>query len=225
MNNEVIEAQEAPASAPVQVLEQTSAITNWLDKSSFDQLARVSAMLAKSSLVPQNYQNKPEDCLIAMDMASRIGTPPLMVMQNLYVVKGKPAWSGQACAAMVKNSGRFDALTHHRTGTKGADDRGCYYTAVDKRTGETLTGVEVTVAMAKAEGWYNSNPKWKNLTEMMLMYRAASFFAKEFCPDILMGCQTYEEVEDSGAAPKSRAEDLTDTIKQAMEEEKNGNGK
>lgn len=221
MNNEVIQAQEAQASAPVQVLEQTSAITNWLDKSSFDQLARVSAMLAKSSLVPQNYQNKPEDCLIAMDMASRIGTNPLMVMQNLYVVKGKPAWSGQACAALIKNCGRFENVKHVRTGEKGADNRGCYYMATDKANGEVLIGVEVTVAMAKAEGWYNSNPKWKNMTELMLGYRAASFFAKEFCPDVLMGCQSVEEMEDSGEIRRPAA-DLTASINEAMEAKKNG---
>ena len=216
MSNEVIQAQEAPASAPIQVLEQTSAITNWLDKSSFDQLARVSAMLAKSSLVPQNYQNKPEDCLIAMDMASRIGTNPLMVMQNLYVVKGKPAWSGQACAALIKNCGRFENVKHVRTGEKGADNRGCYYMATDKANGEVLIGVEVTVAMAKAEGWI-SNTKWKSMPEQMLGYRAAAFFARLHCPEALLGIQTAEEVEDVDSTRAStRARNLTDALRSGV---------
>lgn len=175
----------------------TNPMGNWMNPEEFSQMCKVAKVLASSSIVPQNYQNKPADCLIAYDMASRIGTNPLMVMQNLYVVKGKPSWSGAACATLVKQSGRFENLRHVRTGEKGSDNRGCYYTAIDKETGERLDGVEVTVAMAKAEGWYNSNSKWRNMTEMMLMYRAASFFAKEFCPDILMGVQSDGDIEDS----------------------------
>lgn len=198
-----------------EVLQAVNPVENWLDPAKFNQMARVSSVLAKSSIVPQNYQNKPEDCLIAFDMASRMGTNPLMVMQNLYVVKGKPSWSGQACAVLIANSRKFTDIEHIRTGEVGSDSRGCYYTAVDKHTGETLKGVEVTVAMAKAEGWYSQNPKWRNLTELMLMYRAASFFAKEFCPDVLMGVQTDGDIEDSSSRPIRKpvlANDLAEEI-------------
>ncbi len=217
-NTQIAPVQEQTQPSVPTVLSQGMPLANWMDPTAFNQLARVSAALAKSSLVPQNYQGKPEDCMIAMDMANRIGTNPLMVMQNLYVVKGKPSWSGQACGAFIKNSGRFTDVRHIRTGTKGTDDRGCYYTAMDKLTGEKLDGVEVTVAMAKAEGWYNANPKWRNMTELMLMYRAASFFAREHCPDVLMGCQTVEEVEDVSGG--NTAASLTDSINQAMKEGK-----
>lgn len=218
-NNTQIAPVAEQTQAPVQtVLSQGMPLANWMDPQAFNQLARVSAALSKSSLVPQSYQGKPEDCMIAMDMANRIGTNPLMVMQNLYVVKGKPSWSGQACGAFIKNCGLFENVDHVRTGTRGSDDRGCYYTAIDKRTGKRVDGVEVTVAMAKAEGWYGSNPKWRNMTELMLMYRAASFFAREFCPDVLMGCQTVEEVEDVSGG--NTAASLTDSVNAAMKEGK-----
>lgn len=203
--------QSLTAERAQEVLSAVNPMQNLLDPEQFNHMARVAGVLAKSSIVPQNYQNKPEDCLIALDMASRIGTNPLMVMQNLYVVKGKPAWSGQACAAMVQNCGRFESVRHVRTGEVGTDSRGCYYVAKRIDNGEDVRGVEVTIGMAKAEGW-TANSKWKNLPELMLNYRAAAFFAREHCPDILMGCQTDAELYDISAASK-KAAPITDALK------------
>ena len=208
--NEIVPAGECPA------------LENWMDKNRFNHMARVAAMLAKSQLVPQNYQNKPEDCMIAFDMASRIGVSPLMVMQNLYVVKGKPSWSGQACMAIIKASARFRDVKHVYFGETGTDSRGCFVSAVRAADGEAVEGVHVTVGMAKAEGW-TSNPKWRNMTELMLAYRAATFFARVHCPDLLMGCQTAEEVDDiqgNGDIHKNRAaseaRELTGTLEAVL---------
>lgn len=201
------------------LLSATHGVSNYLDPEQFTHMARVANMFSKSSIVPQSYQGKPEDCLIALDMASRIGTNPLMVMQNLYVVKGKPSWSGQACATLIKNCGRFSSVKHIRTGEIGTMNRGCYYTAIDNQSGETLTGVEVTVQMAKDEGWLGKDgSKWKTMPEVMLVYRAAAFFAREHCPDVLMGVQTDYEVEDIYSKPRNKAEDLTQSIMSEVEQ-------
>lgn len=203
----------------VSVQEQTltnvpsgNALNVWTDTKSFDQMARVAGMLAKSSIVPQNYQGKPEDCFLAVEMAARMNTSPLMVMQNLFVVKGKPSWAGQACMAFINACGKFRNVKHVYTGTKGTDSRGCYVTAVRLSDGEVVNGTEVTIAMAKAEGWI-TNPKWKNMPEQMLGYRAASFFARMYCPDALLGLQTTEEVMDAEVPVKSTAQKLTEALK------------
>ena len=57
---------------------------------SFELAQRAAALLAKSSLAPKEYQNNLPNCIIALNMASRMGADPLMVMQNLYIVHGKP---------------------------------------------------------------------------------------------------------------------------------------
>lgn len=212
--NEIVPAGECPA------------IENWMDKNRFNHMARVAAMLAKSQLVPQNYQNKPEDCMIAFDMASRIGVSPLMVMQNLYVVKGKPSWSGQACMAIIKASARFRDVKHVYCGEIGTDSRGCYISAVRAADGETVEGVHVTVGMAKAEGW-TSNLKWRNMPELMLAYRASAFFARVYCPDLLMGCQTVEEIEDvsaDGDLHVNRQADGARELTAALDSVLSGNG-
>ena len=67
--------------------------------------------------------------------------------------------------------------------------------AVRISDGEIIEGPEVTIGMAKAEGWF-SNQKWRNMPELMLAYRASAFFARVHCPETLMGLQTVDEVEE-----------------------------
>lgn len=186
----------------------------WLDKERFDQAVRVASAFSRTDIVPQNYQNKPENCLIALDVAARMGMSPLTVMQSLYVVKGKPTWSGQACMSMIQGCGKFTDVRLVYTGTKGTENRGCYVEATRISDGEIVEGTEVTLAMARAEGW-TSNSKWKNMPEQMLGYRAAAFFARLHCPDALMGFQTAEEAEDvsGNTKPKSTAQRLAAALK------------
>lgn len=159
--------------------------------------------------IPINYRNKPADCMIAIDMADRMGVSPMFVFQNMYTVKGKPSWSGQACKALIDNCGKFRASKHVYFGE--GDNHGCYVEAVRLSDGETVRGVAVTIAMAKAEGWYGTNKKWQNMPDLMLAYRAASFFARVNCPEALMGCSVEGEADDIAAT--SPAKNLSDALK------------
>lgn len=162
--------------------------------SEFRECFKVAQILCKADIIPDSYRGKVEDTAIAIDMANRMNVNPMMVMQNLYVVKGKPSWSGQACKAFLKN--RFDNVKTIFVGEKGTDERGCYIKATDA-DGDTLEGTTVTIKMAKNEGWYNkTGSKWQTMPEQMLAYRAAAFFARVHCPEILMGCQVEGESED-----------------------------
>lgn len=182
-NNEVAVAQQ---SAPVETAAHSGeALAN------FAEAYKIGKIYAASAIVPEAYAGKPNDCAIAVNMATRMDVDPLMVMQQLYVVKGKPSWSGQACMAFIRNLYKDVQVVY--TGTRGTDSRGCY---VQAKNGEvTLQGTEITIGMAKAEGWI-SNPKWRNMPEQMLAYRAAAFFARVNCPEILMGCRVEGEAED-----------------------------
>ncbi|RDU22868.1 hypothetical protein DWV06_12490 [Anaerosacchariphilus polymeriproducens] len=175
----------------------------------FKEIYDIGKMFATSSLVPQAYQGKPMDCTIAVDMANRMGISPMMVMQNLYVVRGKPSWSGQACTALVEGSGKFKNVHHVYTGEKGTDTWGCYLEAVRIENNEVVRGAEVTMAMAKAEDWVNkAGSKWKTMPELMLAYRASAFFARVHIPNALMGVSVEGEVEDIQKAPLPQAPDV-----------------
>ena len=64
--------------------------------------------LAESTIVPQTYQKNPSNCLIAIEQAQRMHISPLMVMQNLYPIQGKPSWSSKFLIASINASNKFD---------------------------------------------------------------------------------------------------------------------
>lgn len=208
------EIKEAQAPDTALMAKQPAAVGNvWTDSKEYNRIGQMAQMISKSNLVPQSYQGKPEDCFLALQFAVRLGMEPLTVMQNLYVVKGKPSWSGQFCMALIRANPAFSNVRLVYTGTKGTDNRGAYVTAIRVSDGSVVDGTEVTIAMAKAEGWI-SNQKWKSMPEQMLGYRAAAFFARLHCPEALLGIQTAEEAEDVDATRAStRARNLTDALK------------
>lgn len=161
----------------------------------FEHAQRVAKMLASSNLIPANYQGNIQNTMIAMEMANRIGASPLMVMQNLNIIQGKPSWSSSFIIASLNSCKRFSPLRFEMTGE--GEEYGCYAWAFGTGTNEKLEGPKVTWAMVKAEGWLTKpGSKWKTMPELMFRYRAAAFFGRLYAPDILMGMQTVEEVVD-----------------------------
>jgi hypothetical protein len=166
----------------------------------FELAQRMAKALASSSLVPESYRGNIPNCLIALEVAQRTGSSPLAVMQNLYVVKGKPSFSAQFIIGALNACGRFSPLRFEVTG-KG-DDRGCTAWAMDLATGERIEGPRVSMAMAKAEGWHGKEgSKWKTMPELMLRYRAASFFGRLYAPDLLLGMHSVDERLDIDVDP------------------------
>lgn len=182
---------------------------------SFKENYMIGKYFSQSNLVPQAYQGKPMDCAIAVDIANRMGVSPMFVMQNLWVVRGIPSWSGQACMGLIKGSGRYKNVKYNMTGNKGEDTWGCFVSAIEVATGDEIQGAEVTIGMAKKEGWYSkSGSKWQTMPEIMLRYRAATFFARLYCPNELMGFKVEGETEDIAKPeqPEKKAIDINEVM-------------
>lgn len=164
---------------------------------SFENAQRMAQALSKSDIVPRAYQGNVPNTLVALEMAHRIGISPVMVMQNLDIIQGKPSWRSSFIISALNSSGRFSPLRFKFEGEKGADDYGCTAYAKDLDNGEIVEGVKVDWAMVKAEGWNNKNgSKWKTMPELMFRYRSASFFGRLFAPDILTGMHSADELMD-----------------------------
>ena len=150
----------------------------FFDLQSFELIQRVSKAFAGSDLVPKQYQGNLANCMIAMDMAQRIGANPLMVMQNLYIVHGTPGWSSKFLIATINASGRYSSLRYEWKGKPGEPGYGCRAWAIERETGERLDGIWVTWEMVRAEGWDAKNgSKWKTMPDQMFVYRSASFLS------------------------------------------------
>ena len=170
----------------------------FFDLQAFELIQRVSKAFASSDLVPKQYQGNLANCMIAMDMAQRIGANPLMVMQNLYVVHGTPGWSSKFLIATINVCGRYSSLRYEWRGKPGDSEYGCRAWAIEKETGERLDGIWVDWKMVKAEGWDAKNgSKWKTMPDQMFVYRAAAFWQRAYAPELGMGLQTAEELQDT----------------------------
>lgn len=197
MTEEIKEAEQNEQMQLATAQMTPGGLTMWNDTKLMNLAYRTAGILSKSGLVPASYQNSPENCLIAIDLANRQGLSPMMVMQNLYVVKGKPAWSGSFCAAAINGCGKFTPLEYVFVGEPGTLSEGCFARAMRKANGTVCVSETVSLKMAKDEGWLDKpGSKWKTMPRQMMMYRAASFFARAHCPEVLLGIQTVEEVRD-----------------------------
>lgn len=164
----------------------------------FELAQRAAKALSASSLVPKEFQGNLPNCMIALELAQRIGASPLMVMQHLYIVHGRPGWSAVFMIASFNQCGRFSAMRYEFVGTEGKDDWGCRAWAVEKSSGERIVGPLITIGLSKKEGWFGKNgSKWQTMPQLMLMYRAASWLVRTHAPEISMGLQTAEELGDT----------------------------
>lgn len=163
----------------------------------FTHAQRVATALASSTMVPEHYRGKDNmgNVLIALNFAERTALDPFMVMQNLYVVHGRPGIEAKLAIALVNNTGRFTPLSWTLEGEGKARKATCH--AKRKDTGEVCRA-ECSMALAEAEGWVGkAGSKWKTMPDMMLQYRSATFFARLYCPEALLGLQTREELRDA----------------------------
>lgn len=159
----------------------------------------IAGLYAQSSMVPDSYKGNRANCFVACELAARMNVSPVLVMQNLYIVQGKPSWAGQACKALIDGCGRFTESEYVFVGEQGAPDWGCFMQALNRKTGKLIKGTTVTWQMAVDEGWVNKKgSKWQTMPEQMMKYRAAAFFARTECPEVLMGYMTADEVVDTG---------------------------
>lgn len=182
--------------AELKVMEDSlpTSINFFANKEMFDHVQRVAIMFSKSDLVPKTYKGNIGNCIIALDMATRMNANPLMVMQNLDIIQGKPGWSSKFLIASLNQCGKFSPLRYEEDEQQGGRTRAY---ALDKSNGEKLYGVWITMEMAKAEGWIDkAGSKWKTMPAHMRRYRAASFFTNEYAPEISMGFPTTDEIVD-----------------------------
>lgn len=219
-NNELAVRQQ---SAPVQF--------NFFDNNHFATMQRVCTMFSSSELVPKMYQTSEvgkekavANCMIAVETAQRIGASPLMVMQNMYIVHGQPAWSAKFLTATVNACGRYNSIkykwenlgklekveyTDYEWRNKqrvpvtkhfdaaGMDNWQCIAYTTEKGTDEVLDSIPVSLEMAIKEGWYTkAGSKWQTMPKLMLQYRAVTFWTRAYAPELSMGIRTEDEVRD-----------------------------
>lgn len=168
-----------------------------LDPRAFEHMQRVAKVFAASKMVPQQYQGNVADCVIALELAHRLGVSVYMLMQASYVVHGRPGLEAKLAIALCNQRGPFKGPIQYAY-TKDNKDQIVACTAHARHKNGENVEATITAQMVKAEGW-DSKPgsKWKTIPEQMYAYRAAVFLIRRVCPEVIMGMQTVDELEDT----------------------------
>ena len=162
------------------------------DASAFEHTWRVASSFSKSKMVPAHFQNKPEDCMVALMMAQQLEVNPILALQNLQVIHGRVGFSSSFAIALANDRGNFKEPINWTV--EGTGESLVVTAHAILRTGKQVS-VPVSMATARKEGW-TKNSKYNTMPEQMLRYRSATWLKRLHCPEVLLGMQASDEIED-----------------------------
>ena len=170
-------------------------------------------LLAKSDIVPKDYQGKPGNVLVAIQWGMEIGLQPMQAMQNIAVINGRPSIWGDAMIALVRACHAFEYITETQTDKEA--------TCIIKRKGEPEAVRTFSMDDAKRAGLTGKSGPWTQYPKRMMQMRARSWALRDVFPDVLKGMICAEEALDSGprdVTPVTRAAATLDRIRQSKQE-------
>jgi hypothetical protein len=166
---------------------------NGFAPANIDEAMRLAETLARSSMVPKNYQGKPEDILVATIWGKEIGLATMQALQNISVINGKPSVYGDAMMALVQASPVCEDVEEFFEDT---DKPNFVAVCVAKRKGRKPVTVKFSVDDAMRAGLWGKQGPWSAYPKRMMQMRARGFALRDAFPDVLKGMITAEEAQD-----------------------------
>ena len=192
-NNNLVTLTGSSDSAPFVAQPEQRNGNHFLPKS-FEQAERLSQMIAKSTLCPPSFKNKPEDVYIAMQMGAELGLSPMQAIQNIAVINGRPCVYGDALLALVRSHKHCEGVREWMEGSK-KDKNAVAYCEI-RRRGQPPEVRSFSYEQAIMAALINKAGPWQQYFERMLQLRARGFCARDVFPDALRGLNLAEEVMD-----------------------------
>lgn len=155
-------------------------------------------MLANSELVPRDYQGKPANVLVAIQMGAELGVAPLQALSNIAVINGRGSiWGDLMLALCMARPDYVDTVETYDAATKTAR-------CIAKRQGRadkdwTFSWAEAANVKQKTRDGVialTDKDTYKNYPRRMLQQRARGFALRDQWTDVLKGVITREEAED-----------------------------
>ncbi|CAF2142801.1 unnamed protein product [Rotaria magnacalcarata] len=156
-----------------------------LTPSNLKEAMEYAQIIANSTMVPKNYQGKPGDMLVAVQMGAELGLKPIQALQNIAVINGRPSDVKEA----------FDEKTNTA------------FCTVKRKNQDEYT-VSFSSEDAKKAGLWGKAGPWSQYPKRMLQMRARSFALRDKFADALSGLIMAEEAQDystiSDVTPKTQ---------------------
>jgi hypothetical protein len=145
--------------------------------------------LATARLVPPAFQKSPADIFLAMNTIERLKLDFFMTIGECYVIQNRLGFSGKLAQAILNSSGRLAEKINHAYDGEG-DDR--TITTSGRIQGESAPRI-VTVRLGDVK---TKNTVWTSQPDQQLGYFAARTWGRRHLPEVLLGMQFDDEVQD-----------------------------
>ncbi|HEC2071647.1 TPA: recombinase RecT [Klebsiella oxytoca] len=210
----------------------------------FNRLRTLSEVMANSgNFVPEHYRGKPDACMAVVMQAARWGMDPFAVAQKTFIVgnSGVLGYEAQLVNAVINTMaptkdrihfewfgewenivGRFVEKTSSQNkkyiapGWNLKDEAG-----VGVRAWATLKGEseprELVLMLSQAQ--VRNSTLWATDPRQQLAYLAVKRWARLYCPDVILGVYTADEIDereekiiDPGQTEKITLNEITSTV-------------
>lgn len=177
-----------------------------LQPTNFEQAMKYAELIAKSSLVPKDYKDKPGDVLVAIQMGHELGLKPLQSLQNIATINGRPCIWGDAMLAIVQSHPEFEYIKEYMENDNKA-------ACIIKRKNMPEQTRTFSMDDAKKAGLKDKSGPWLQYPSRMLQMRARGFALRDTFADALKGIVSREEAEDFSQENRQHSDSKVTAIK------------
>lgn len=182
---------------PIEISTGNQVLDMMMNPAKFEHLQRVATLFANSGLVGKSFEKNPAACFVGLQLAFQLGVDPMMLFQRIYSpATGKIGIETQVAVAIANQRGVFKGPIEYVFEGQG-DTRQCTAKAVLTANGKEVSETIKWETVVK-EGWFEkSGSKWKTMPDKMFKYRSAMWLIRTYCPEILLGLSSADELEDN----------------------------
>lgn len=194
-NTNIITTEQAP-----NTISASNAVFN---VQALGQLTSFAELMAQSAVtVPKHLAGKPADCMAIVMQAMQWGMNPYAVAQKTHLVNGVLGYEAQLVNAVISSSSAIVGRFHYEYGgdwekiagkKDGRDELGLFI-----RVGAVLRGEEEITwgePIYLADITTRNSPLWKTAPKQQIAYLAVKYWARLYCPEVILGVYSPDEVE------------------------------
>lgn len=156
-----------------------------------DQVWRIAGIAIKAGMTPKDFAT-PERATIAIMHGMEIGLPPMMALQRIAVINGRPAVWGDAVPGIALSTGLVEDWYE---AIQGDGEHMVAVCRVKRKGIKTAAERTFSVADAKIAGLWEKAGPWRQYPKRMLQMRARVAF-RDLFSDALGGLYIAEELDE-----------------------------
>ncbi len=148
--------------------------------------------VARTPFVKKAMQGQPASVAAAILTGRELGLGPMASLRGIDVIEGQPRLTAEMTAARILSAGHAIEWLH-------SDDKACEV-RITRRDGLSQAQVRYTMADAHRAG-LDRKRNWQTDPRAMLRARALSNAARMACPDVVLGLDITQDMEQPPDAP------------------------